>query len=167
MKRTAIHDTVTKALTIGRIVKENRVRNMEPINDIKEYTEGIIAFKGKVIDLDRDFGSEMAQGFSSGLVTMEGIDDYKGSTAKIFFQNEWLHLSVDGSTLSLPPDLIIIVDPETGEAIRTDIIKYGYRGYVLLVPADEKLRSNKGIDVCGPRAFGINKDFQPCEKLNE
>src|SRR5699024_1368117 len=121
MKRTAIHDTVTKALTIGRIVKENRVRNMEPINDIKEYTEGIIAFKGKVIDLDRDFGSEMAQGFSSGLVTMEGIDDYKGSTAKIFFQNEWLHLSVDGSTLSLPPDLIIIVDPETGEAIRTDI----------------------------------------------
>lgn len=167
MKKTSIHKTVTQAWNIGKIVRKNRAKNTEPINDISEYTNGHIAFKGKVVDINRDFGSEMTQGFSTGAITMEGIDDYNGSTAEIMFQNEWLHLTIDGKTLSLPPDLIIIMDPETGEPIRTDIIKYGYRGYVLLIPADEKLRTDKGIDVCGPRVFGIDRDYTPLEKFIE
>lgn len=167
MKKTSIHHTVTAAWEIGKIVRENREKNREPIHEIADFTNGTIAFKGKVVDIARDFGSEMTQGFSSGTISMEGIDDYAGSTAKVYFQNEWLHLTVDGQTLSLPPDLIIIMDPETGEAIRTDIIKYGYRGYILLTPADRKLTTKKGIEVCGPRAFGIDHDYIPYKTLNK
>lgn len=167
MKRTAIYHTVTKAQEIGAIVRTNRMNNTEPIHDIAKLTEGIIAFKGKVVDLHRDFGVEMTQGFSSGTITMEGIDEHKGSTARIVFQNEWLQLDINGIVCSLPPDLIILLNPETGEAIRTDIIKYGYRGYVLLIPADTKLRTEKGIEVCGPGAFGLTHDYTPVETLNE
>lgn len=166
MKRTSIHRTVTQARTIGQIVRKYRENNIEPVNEVAKYMNGNLVFKGKVVDLNRDFGSEVTSGFSSGTIVMEGIDSYKGSTAKIMFQNEWLHLTIDGKTRSLPPDLIILMDPETGQALRTDIIKYGYRGYVLLIPADEKMTTEKGIEVCGPRAFGIDEDYHSLESLN-
>ncbi|MBM7714830.1 DUF917 family protein [Bacillus thermophilus] len=166
MKRTSIHRTVTQARNIGKIIRKNRAQNTEPVEEVVEYMNGSLVFKGKVVDLHRDFGSEMTKGFSSGTIVMEGIDSDKGSTAEILFQNEWLHLTINGKTRSLPPDLIILMDPETGEALRTDIIKYGYRGYIALMPADEKMTTEKGIEVCGPRAFGMDEDYVSYEILN-
>jgi hypothetical protein len=61
------------------------------------------------------------------------------------FQNEWLRLEISGKTVCLPPDLILILDSETGEPIRTDIVKYGYRGTIVVVPADENMRTEMGI----------------------
>lgn len=167
MKKTAIHRTVTHAQEIGKIVRENQQINTEPVKDFASFTGGEIVFKGKVTDLNRDFGSEVTKGFSSGLITLEGIDSYKNSEAKVMFQNEWLHLRINGKTLSLPPDLIILMDPETGLALRTDIIKYGYRAYIVLIPADPKMKTDRGIEICGPQAFGINKQYQTLDQLKE
>jgi len=65
------------------------------------------------------------------------------------------------------PDLICILDPATGEPIRTDIVRYGYRGAVVLIPAHERMRTEKGIQTFGPHYFGYNNDYVPVEKLME
>jgi hypothetical protein len=127
---------------------------------------GIKVFKGKIVDISREFGGESSKGFSLGKVKMEGLEDYKGRIAEIDFQNEWLILKIDGKTRCLPPDLIAIVDPETGEPIRTDIMKYGYRGTIILIPAHERMRSSKGIELFGPKYFGYKSDYVPVEELN-
>ncbi|MEZ2458309.1 DUF917 domain-containing protein [Salinicoccus roseus] len=165
MKRVAIPRTVTKAHELGKIVRKNNKNNISPVNEIVSYTNGDIVFKGKVTDLNRDFGSEVTNGFSSGTIILEGLDSFKDNKAKIMFQNEWLYMELNDKTISLPPDLIILMDPETGKALRTDVIKYGYRAHVILISADEKMKTSKGLEVCGPRAFGIESEFEPFEKL--
>ena len=98
--------------------------------------------KRNVWDIPKDWGVK------------EYRDDFRGAGATVDFQNEWLVLRVDGEVLCLPPDLIVIVDSETGEPISTDVVKYGYRGTVILIPADKRMRIPKGIETFGPRREG-------------
>ncbi|WP_017728844.1 S-methyl thiohydantoin desulfurase domain-containing protein [Halalkalibacterium ligniniphilum] len=61
--------------------------------------------------------------------------------------------------------LIAIVAVETGEPIRTDIMRYGYRGSIILISAHERMRTEKGLEALGPRYFGYDFDYVPVEKL--
>lgn len=159
------------AWDIGKAVMKARESHRDPIDDIiqelKETrdVDSFRVFNGKIIDINRDFGGEATKGFSSGKIKMEGISDYKDQIAEIDFQNEWLRLKVNGETLCLPPDLITILDNETGEPIRTDIMKYGYRGSVLLIPAQGRMRTDKGLDIFGPSYFGYEENYVPVEKI--
>ena len=167
IRDTAILRSVTLAWNLGHRLFEARRRHLDPIAETTNLTGGYCAFTGKIVDINREFGAEKTKGFSLGEITMEGIDADKGRTARIGFQNEWLTLGVDGRTLCLPPDLICILDPATGEPIRTDIVKYGYRGSVILIPAHERMRTPKGIETFGPRYFGYEQDYVPVEQLRE
>jgi len=165
LKETAILNSVSLAWELGKRVLKARRRHLDPIEEVLKLTGGFRAFQGKIVDIDREFGGETTKGFSLGRITMEGIDDYRGHTAKLDFQNEWLTLLVDGEPKCLPPDLICILDSVTGEPIRTDIVKYGYRGTIVLIPAHERMRTPKGIETCGPRYFGYDFDYIPLEEL--
>jgi DUF917 family protein len=59
------------------------------------------------------------------------------------------------------PDLICIVDSETGRAIGTEELRYGLRIDVLSMPAPVLLRSEIALAAVGPRAFGYDFDFVP------
>ena len=59
------------------------------------------------------------------------------------------------------PDLICIVDSETGRAIGTEELRYGLRIDVLSMPAPVLLRSEIALASVGPRAFGYDFDFVP------
>lgn len=165
LKRVAIPHSISLAWELGRRVFEARRKHHDPIAETLALTGGYDAFRGKIVDIDREFGAEKTKGFSLGRIRMEGVDRDKGHQASISFQNEWLILEVDGAVQCMPPDLICILDPATGEPIRTDIVRYGYRGAVLLIPAHELMRSEKGIATFGPRYFGYEHDYVPVEQL--
>lgn len=165
VKDTAILNTVSLIWEIGKAVYKCREQHTDPIKKITEITNGYECFKGKIVDINREFGGEKTKGFTLGQITLEGIGEYKGQSAKIDFQNEWLNLIVDGEIKCITPDIITILDPETGEPIRTDIVKYGYRGSVVVMPVHERMRTPKGIETFGPRYFGYDMDYIPVEKL--
>jgi DUF917 family protein len=164
LRQTCIPNTISLTMEIGRKVREARNLHHDPVEVVECITGGWSTFKGKIVDINRDFGAESTKGFSMGKIVMEGLGDYKGSTAVIDFQNEWLKLTVDGKLICLPPDLITILDSETAEPIRTDIVKYGYRGTIVVVPAHERMKTEKALEVVGPRAFGYDLDFVPLKK---
>lgn len=165
LKNAAIFNSVSKCWELGRAVYECRKHHTDPIERVSEILGGTEIFKGKVVDINREFGAEKTKGFSMGVLTIEGIGKDKGSNALVSFQNEWLRLEIDGEVKCLPPDLILILDSETGEPIRTDIVKYGYRGSIVVVPADKKMRTEEGIKAFGPKYFGYAEDYVPVEKL--
>lgn len=165
LKSSSVLNSVSMAWEIGKRVLNARREHRDPVAEILHVTKGYRAFTGKVVDIDRDFGAERTKGFSMGKVLMEGIEKDKGKSAEIVFQNEWLSLAVDGQIRCMPPDLILILDPVTAEPIRTDIVKYGYRGTILLCPAHERMRSKAGIHIVGPKAFGYDFDYVPVEQL--
>lgn len=165
VKDTAILNTISLTWEIGKAVFMCRDQHTDPVKKIAEITNGFECFKGKIVDIDREFGGEKNKGFTMGQITMEGIGEYHGQSAKIDFQNEWLNLTINGETKCMAPDIITILDPETGEPIRTDIVKYGYRGSIVAMPANERMRTPKGIQTFGPRYFGYDMDYVPVEKL--
>jgi len=165
VKETAILNTISLVWEMGRAVFKCRKEHINTIEEIAKISNGFECFQGKIVDINREFGAEKTKGFSLGQITMEGIGKYKGKTAKIDFQNEWLNLSIEGEVKCMTPDIITILDPETGEPIRTDIVKYGYRGSIVLIPAHERMRTPKGIETFGPKYFGYNLDYIPVEKL--
>lgn len=167
IKDSAILNSISMAWDLGKSIFNARRKHLDPVFEALKLTGGFRAFQGKIIDIDREFGAEKTKGFSLGRITMEGTDDFKDHTATIGFQNEWLTIEIDGDVRCMPPDLICILDPATGEPIRTDIVRYGYRGAVLLIPAHERMRTGRGIATFGPRYFGYGHDYVPVEKLME
>ena len=57
------------------------------------------------------------------------------------------------------PDLICIVDAETGRPVCNPNLKPNEKVAVLLFPCDPMWKTPKGIELLGPRAFGF--DFDP------
>ncbi len=167
LKDTAILRSISMAWDLGKRVFNARRKHLDPIAEAINLTGGYRAFQGKIVDINREFGAEKTKGFSLGRITVEGTDDFKGRTAAVDFQNEWLNLEIDGEVRCMPPDLICILDPATGEPIRTDIVRYGYRGTVLLIPSHERMRTERGIATFGPRYFGYDRDYIPVERLME
>jgi uncharacterized protein len=57
------------------------------------------------------------------------------------------------------PDLITVLDSETGDAISTERIRYGQRVTVIAIACDPVWQTDQGLKVAGPRAFGYDFDY--------
>ena len=85
---------------------------------------------------------------------------------EIIFQNENLIAKVDGVTKAIVPDLVCVVDRESGEPVTTETLRYGQRVKVLGVSCAPIMRTPKALDVFGPRNFGFDEDFVPIEDIS-
>lgn len=171
LKETSVLRSQSLAWDLGAAVVEARAAHDDPVERVLTVMRedrdipGFRLFTGKVVDIDRDFGSETESGFSTGRVELEGIGDDDGRTAVLDFQNEWLIARIDGAVQCLPPDLLALLDPDTGDPLRTDTIRYGYRGALIAMPAHDRMRTPKGIETFGPEYFGYDESYVPIEEL--
>lgn len=161
VKRSAIHNILTLEEKIGRTIREAKDNNEDPIEEVLKLTNGHRLFKGKVTDINR----KTEEGFAKGTATIEGMDDYKEDECFLHFQNEHLLAETKDKVLCSTPDLITVLDSDTGMPITTEGLKYGARCVVIGMPANPKWRTPKGIEVAGPRYFGYDLDFTPLEDL--
>ena len=130
----------------------------------REGVEHIFGYAGATICPIADVLRETRAGFNFGKVVLEGIGDYKGRSAYVEFQNENLTATVDGEILATTPDLISLVDTETFLPVTTDALKYGKRVMVVGLKCFHLWRTEKGIELVGPRYFGVDTDYIPLEE---
>src|SRR3954466_8973330 len=71
VKEWGIHFTVTKAIGIGRRVREAVRRHDDPIAAILDEARGKTLFRGKVVDVER----RATEGFLRGRAKFEGLDE--------------------------------------------------------------------------------------------
>ena len=164
MKKYGVHGIVTRSERLGsaiRRVKESA--DVTPEEKFLEITEGFKLFKGKIGDVLR----EVRGGFNFGKVVLEGIGEYKGKTAYVEFQNENLTAAVEGEILATTPDLICLVDTETFIPIPTDALKYGKRAMVVGLKCFPLWRTEAGLELVGPRYFGVDTDYIPLEERSK
>ncbi|HTV43879.1 MAG TPA: DUF917 domain-containing protein [Stellaceae bacterium] len=159
IKEWGIHFTVSKAIGIGRRVREARQRHADPVAAVLDEARGKLLFRGKVIDVAR----RTTEGYLRGHVLIDGLDGDRGARLDMAFQNEWVVAwRAEGSNrapLAMSPDLICVLDSQTGEACGTETIRYGRRVTVIALPAPPVFLTPKGLDHVGPRAFGYDLDF--------
>lgn len=160
LKELAVGGTMTYAEEIGKTVRQARQEETDPVDAVRRITGGYLAFKGKVVDLQR----RTIGGFARGEANLDGIEEFSGSKMAIQFQNEHLVAMRDGQYLVTVPDLIAVLDVDTGEPITTEGLRYGFRVAVIGMPCDSRWRTPKGLELVGPRYFGYDTDYVPVEQ---
>ena len=151
----AIPRSVTQAWELGHAVNNALNEKTDPIEAIVGETTGKLLMRGKVIDV----AQQIEDGFVKGVLKIDGIDHDSGRTLSIDVQNEYLVACENGQKLIMVPDLICIVDLETGRSIGTEEQRYGLRVAIIAIPAPTLLTTAKGLESVGPRAFGYDFDF--------
>ena len=116
---------------------------------------GVHILTGKVVDVER----RATGGFLRGHVRIDGLGTDSGSALHVDFQNEWTVARRAGHPVVTVPDIIAVLDTETGEAVGTETIRYGQRVSVIALPAPEIQTTPKGLEHVGPRAFGHELDY--------
>ena len=166
VKNYGVKGTLTLALGVGRAISRGRMEG-EPIDTLLAYLRSTeyynhckVLFDGKITDLRR----ETAKGFSMGHCELDALDG-SGQHMNILFQNENLVARIDGKTVAVVPDLICIVDRETGRPVTVEAMKYGQRVKVIGTSAAPIMRRPECLAVFGPQAFSLEEDFIPIEKL--
>ncbi|MFQ5966482.1 MAG: DUF917 domain-containing protein [Acidimicrobiia bacterium] len=156
-RRTIIPNTLRLAHSIGRQVLEARRASRDPVQAVTDLTGGRRYLRGKVVDVSR----RTTQGFAKGSITVEGVGDDQGRQIRIDFQNENLVIWEGGEPQVVVPDLITLVGTDDSQPITTELVRYGLRADVLVLPCPELLRTEKALAVVGPRAFGFEMDYEP------
>ncbi|MCB1349308.1 MAG: DUF917 domain-containing protein [Maritimibacter sp.] len=163
-KRAILRGSLSLITNIGRLIRSEQAANRNPADRLAAELGGVRLFEGRVTDVDR----RTEGGFARGQAKIEGLESYQGRTLTLKFQNEFLMAETeDGSPRAMTPDLICLLDLETGQPITTEQMAYGYRVIVFGLPCDPKWRTEHGLSLVGPGYFGYKIDYQPIEKLTK
>lgn len=160
LQEVMIPGTISLAEQLGRLIRQTRAAHGDPIAAILGRLGGYRLFDGKISDVER----RTETGFARGQARITGAGDDAGSSLAIRFQNEHLAAVRDGEVVASVPDLIIVLDAETGAPITTEQLRYGFRVTVIAGPCDFRWRTAEGLALVGPRAFGYDLDYIPVEQ---
>lgn len=165
-KAFAVQGTLMQTLEIGRAIRTAREGGRDIFADLldvlgsRDGRTARILFDGKIVDVVHD----TRDGWHFGHARIAGIGESTDECI-VEFQNEFTVARVNGQTVTIVPDLITMLDRETGEPLTAEMLAYGQRVKVLGYAADAMLRSAQSLEVLGPRMFGLDEDFQPMEAL--
>jgi DUF917 family protein len=180
--------SITLCATLGRRLREARAAHEDPVTAVVATLGGRELFSGTVVDVSR----RTVTGFARGTALVEGRPTSPGTgerqlagtaaggrthVGRLEFQNEHLVLAVrslddgDEHLEVTVPDLICVLEADTGTAITTEGLRYGMRVRVIAAPADPRWHTAAGIDLVGPRYFGYDTDAvrvpPPAEPVQE
>lgn len=160
VKDATIPHSLTLIQRIGAAIREARERHVDPVAAVCDVTSGFRIWSGKVGDVAR----RTVGGFARGTAVIDGSGEYEGRALEIDFQNEFLIARSGDDVLVTTPDLIAVLDEETGEPVTTEALRYGFRVAVIAMPCDHRWRSEAGLALVGPRYFGYDVPFVPVEQ---
>lgn len=166
IKDTAIHNTIKLSFDIGKKIQDARNQKKDPTDAVIDYMKmsnpsrfGKVLFLGKVTDLLR----ETVNGFTKGTLRLKSL--LNEDELLVEFQNEFLYAKSNDKILAMVPDLICALDSESGEPITTDGLRYGQRIKIVSISVPPVMRTKKALDLFGPKAFGLEFNYIPLEKL--
>lgn len=148
-----IEGTVSRAIEVGHAM----LNAEEPVHALAETLRADVLISGKIIDVSR----RTEGGFVRGSVTIAGTGTERDRLLRVEIQNENLVVLENGEILVSVPDLVTLVDSETGHAISTELLRFGQRVSVLAWACDPLWRTERGLELTGPQAFGYDIDYVP------
>ena len=152
------------SLQAGRVLREAREAGEDPVAAIVAHLGGAQLFDGTVERIEEDPES----GYQFHLCThhLRGTGAFEGQSCAVWVKNEHHIVWVDGTPRALSPDIIALLDRADGRPLTNHEIEPGLNVAVIATPPlDSRWRSDRGIALLGPRAFGFDIDFEPVESL--
>lgn len=167
LKKHVIRNSISLSWRIGRAVylaKENLELSRIPdfiVDAVGGPNFGKVLMKGKIIAISR----KLQGGLDYGEVEIESEEKTnKGCVLTIRFMNENLlcKWKITNKIVATVPDLITVIDQNSGEAIGTPDYRYGLSCSVLIVRPNAKwIETEYALKIGGPAAFGMETTYKP------
>ena len=142
---------------MGETLRAARAEHGDPVAALKDLLGARELFHGRITDIER----RTEGGFARGRAVFAGVEGDSGHTLRLDFQNEFLIAERDDTVLATTPDLIAVVEADSGAPVTTDNLKYGQRLITLAWPCNPQWRTPEGIALVGPRYFRYDLDYVP------
>jgi DUF917 family protein len=168
LRKIGLPGAVRHPVEVGQTIRKARAAGDNPFDAIAAYLSATPLYgwagkliEGKIVDVQRTSNT----GFTIGRAAIRSLGA-GDSLLELEFKNEHLVARINGEVRATVPDLITVLDSETGEHIGTDRLRYGQRVTVMIARAPAMWRTERGLSLLGPRAYDIDCDYVPVEELN-
>ncbi|PHH49839.1 hypothetical protein CFIMG_007607RA00001 [Ceratocystis fimbriata CBS 114723] len=175
LQNCAIRKSISLAWRLGRaasIAQAIGATDATPERIVSEFggqTNAGKVFEGKIVGV----GQYLSKGHTYGRLTIERLAEGEGNECQgkygdlvrveIPFINENLVLegitrSGERKIIASVPDLIMILDSVTAEAVGVPEYRYGLRVIVMVANAHTLWTTQRGLEIGGPAAFGYSAE---------
>ncbi len=149
-----ISGTLSRCLAAGRAIRHSS----DPIGELARALPATPIFEGTISARTR----EEEGGFMWGEILLSGRKSSQGHDYRIYYKNENLIGWMDDALHTTTPDLMALVDAQTGEGVYNwtdEDLRVGHDVVLLHAPADPLWLSKRGLELFGPRYFGFDFDY--------
>ncbi len=161
LRESTILNALSYARKVGKAQRMAVEKGQDPITAIIECSGGYELFTGEIA---RDTEWNNKSGFTTGTIYIDGVKDYRDQNYRIWFKNENVISWLNGEPDVMVPDLICVVETDTGYPITNPFCKKGMQVTVLGFKAPEVWRSERGFSILNPEFFGFDVEYTPIEK---
>ncbi|BCS17379.1 uncharacterized protein APUU_10207S [Aspergillus puulaauensis] len=170
----AVTNTVSLAWWIGRAIaleKNIAERAKRIIDEVGGSGSAAILGEGKITSVER----VLKTGHTYGVLEVDGkLQDGTKAVLKVPFKNENAFVEAilptgEAKILASVPDLIAVLDAETGAGLGTPEYKYGLRVMIIAIAASPRWTDTpRGMEIGGPGSMGFEGiQYVPIGKYSE
>lgn len=157
IKSSVIPGVISTALAMGKAHRE-AIENQANIGEaIAAAGNGRVAFKGTV----GQFHWETVEGFTVGEVLIDGEGPYTGHNLRIWFKNEHIVSWLNGKPYINAPDMICLIDSNTGKPVTNPYYEVGKPLTAIALPAPKEWTTESGLDCFSAKYFGFDIEYVP------
>jgi hypothetical protein len=161
LREALIPNTISLSLKVGQIARQCQKENYNLANILVKELNGFFLFKGFISNVNW----ETKEGFTYGDIYVDGEDEYQGDKFRIWVQNENIISWKNDNIYVTVPDSINIIDNNKNIPLLNPDAKVGDNISIFALKAFSQWRTEKGLEVFGPKFFGYNIEYQPVEKI--
>jgi len=158
-EKAVVGGTLSLAMSVGKAIREARNKGEDLAKAVARVLSGWVIFRG-VVDA-YDWKDE--SGFLTGNLVIKGSGRWGGLVFRSWIKNEHIMAFLNDKPIVMSPDLIIVMG--SSGPVTNDGVKIGEEVAAVGVPAPRIWRSERGLELFGPRRFGFNFEYVPVEEL--
>jgi uncharacterized protein len=153
--KCVIHKSVSKAIAIGKSHREAKKKGKDPLEATVMSCKGVCLGSGRIEDIDRFVNG----GFSEGVVVIQNENE----KIELMFQNEFLLAKVNDQVAATTPDVLMLLEQETGTPIGIESLQFGLKVHLIAFPSSDIWTTPQGLELVGPRHFGYEISYRPIQ----
>jgi DUF917 family protein len=161
-RESVVHGSISRAIRIGRVLAEHAdAPTVTAVARLAREFGGVCLMEGKVSSVTPGRGKAPFAANLRSTAVLDGINGDRGRCLRLEAGHEYLAVLEDGEIRATTPDIITLFDVYSGDTVSTDTLRYGQRVVVLGLPCPELWVQPAGLELVGPRAFGLDLDYHP------
>ena len=163
-RRFMVRQSFSEAFRIGQAIRAGNAAR-RPLEAILKATAGWLLFRGRSTEIEWE--SREAYTFRYLNYYLQGDREFSGQRCRVWIKNEQHICWRDERVVATSPDLIVLVDPASGRPLTTrGDVKPGKEVAIIgLKTLDDAWRTERGLQLMGPRHFGFDIEYAPIEEL--